>query len=147
MSDDQTRLKNGVETLEGIAYVLKEPLQTARYTLPAGQSQLDGNRIAELLLSEQFYEKVDLLAAFCSLRFDKTQVYRLDTLYQALFACDTDITGELLTRLNGAVVYGLRLPLTTVTLSLRGTTEDGKLMLDRKTMQNIYQELGNGALE
>lgn len=138
---DVNTLQQAADALEGIAYTLKEPLQTKRYRLPAGEQQIDGSRLADLLLCDTFYEKTDLLAAFVTLRFNEQQVYRLDALYDPLFACDTDLTRVQLTHQNEAICYGLRLPLTAVVHPLLGETEHDRLQPNRKHLRMVCDEM------
>lgn len=138
---DAKTMQEGLDVLEGIPYTFRDPVETERYSFPAGEQQIDGNRFAALLLSETFYDKTDLLSAVAALRLNDRQVYRLDTLYDALFACDTDLTRAQLTGLSKAVSYALRLPMTTVSFPLQGLTQNEELRLNRDQLHDICVEM------
>ncbi len=138
---DRETLQSGIDILEGIPYELDVPMQTEHYLFDAEEIQLDGRRMADLLLTPLFEPKADLVSALCSMRLNESKLDRLDWLYEALFKADTDITEEHLQNRAEAVEDALSHPLVTVSFSMDGIMADDQFLLDQTTMRSICNEI------
>lgn len=139
---DVSDLTTGFDTLGNVSYSFDADVYTDLCYYPAGMQQISGKHIADLLLAENFYDKSDLVAAVCTLCLDPSQVYRLNTLYELLFACDTNLSLDDLTDRTEAIEYALTNGMTSVCFILQGTTnQDRELALSEVFCAQILQQL------
>lgn len=94
-------IRSLTDFFSGIDWTFTEDFSTDRYRYSAGKQFIDGNRMADLLLSETFNEKAELFSRFLSTHFSEKFTSQLDQFYTLFFEVShTTLTRATLNKLD-----------------------------------------------
>lgn len=149
-ADAYVRLNtDGIRTLtdffSGVEWTFTEVFTTKQYTYPVGKQLIDGNRMADLLLNDDFSEKGELFARLIDLHFAASFPNRSDAFYSLFFEmADTTLNRAILNKRNKPLQRFFRQAEDRVSVFYLNGSQSGEVFLPEETMlkelQNSFSE-------
>lgn len=107
MTMDQ--IKDFCNYFTGFKFELNNDIQTDMFSFQKGKQNMDGLRIASLLLDEKFNQKSELISSFLNLQFNKEVPKKLDDFYDFFYQnSTTNLSRVRLSEINKPIVRFFR---------------------------------------